>query len=395
MDDPFGTFKERILEWANAQPGIRAIVVTGSRSRHDGSVDEWSDLDVQLIVNDPGQFTTNHDWIYTIGDVWICFAPENDPAVPNRLVWYRGGKKIDYSFHRVDDVYQQIDTQTLSDEYQRGYEVLLDKDNLFSKLPPSPNRFPPQPAPTQAEFTYAVEQFWFEGIHVGQFLRRREVWVVKFRNWNMKLDLLKMMEWHARVTHTEPVNTWLIGKKIAEWTDAGTWKAIHGIWSGYDVYGNWHALLNLLELFSRLSREVAECLGYDYEAERYEEIHQYLKGLYAGDPITSLPEREQEIGDLCESEDSFILTLSKNFKFDSSAYSQLNNLLVNYTEDVENNAYVSRQVFGCLFYMHLILMDVLAQIDETHTYWREINDANAETMELLERLTNPVAPKRT
>ena len=70
-------------------------------------------------------------------------------------------------------------------EYMRGYHILLDKDSLLRDLPPSPRRFPQAPRPTAATVAETINEFWFEAIHVAQFIRRREFWVVKYRDWTM------------------------------------------------------------------------------------------------------------------------------------------------------------------------------------------------------------------
>lgn len=38
--------------------------------------------------------------------------------------------------------------------------------------------------------------------------------VVKFRDWTMKTDLLKMIEWHARATQGDQLDVWYIGTKM-------------------------------------------------------------------------------------------------------------------------------------------------------------------------------------
>lgn len=273
--------ENRIVAWARGEENIRAVVITGSQTRNDGSVDEWSDVDAQLIVTNYQPYISNQDWLSNIGRVWVYLPLEVEAGLPTCLVWFEGGKKVDFSFCTLGHISPMLATGELSDEYQRGYKVALDKDGLFKNLPPSPNIFPPAPPPTPAEFQFIVQEFWFEAIHVAQFIRRRELWVAKFRDWTMKQDLLQMMEWHAQI-HRQ-VNTWVIGKRIAEWTDQDTWQAIHGIWGQYEVPDSWRALFVILPLFHRLAGEVARTLNYEYAAATYEEIMAYIEKLHTED----------------------------------------------------------------------------------------------------------------
>jgi len=75
------------------------------------------------------------------------------------------------------------------------------------------------PPPTVAALLETINEFWFEAIHVAQFIRRREFWVVKHRDWTVKGNLLRILEWHAHCTRKEPANTWRLGRRISSWAD--------------------------------------------------------------------------------------------------------------------------------------------------------------------------------
>lgn len=272
---------ERVLQWARQDDTIRALVLTGSLARDDATSDEFSDLDVQVITADVKRFTSDDSWLDTLGEVWIRF-PLNQDA-PFRLVWFRGGIKVDFQFSDLGD----IRPTALTDEYTRGYRILLDKDDLFRDLPPSPRVFPPQPLPTAAAVRDAINEFWFEALHVAQFIRRREFWVVKHRDWTMKQDLLRMLEWHARATGPQPANTGTIGRGLTSWTDDEAKAAIKQIWASWNPKELWDALLLQMKLFRRLSLELNQRLGYEYDDKRHREIEVYIRLLRREDSGTS------------------------------------------------------------------------------------------------------------
>lgn len=264
---------ERVLEWARQDDYIRALVLTGSLARDDGTTDEFSDLDVQVITADVKRFTSDASWHDTLGEVWIRF-PLNQNA-PFRLLWFRGGIKVDFQFIAPGD----IRAAALMDEYARGYQILLDKDDLFRDLPPSPRVFPPQPLPTAAEVQAVINEFWFEAIHVAQFIRRREFWVVKHRDWTMKCDLLRMLEWHSRITSEGKVNAWPLGRRLSRWVDDEARAAVADIWGAWEAKALWEALFAQLALFRRHSAAVANALECDYPAETYRDIEAYIHQL--------------------------------------------------------------------------------------------------------------------
>ena len=272
---------DAVVKWAGREEAIRAVVVTGSLARDDGSVDAYSDLDAQIITADIGRYAADDAWLDSLGEVWIRF-PLGEP-LPYRLVWFAGGIKVDFQFVHVDSIRELAQSGELSQEYMRGYRVALDKDGLYRDLPPSPRVFPPPAPPSAEEVATTVNEFWFEAIHVAQFIRRREFWVVKFRDWTMKEMLLKMLEWHARATGGADINTWLLGKRILDWTDAATTEAIPQLWSRWEAGELWRGLLIQLDLFRRLTHELTTALGYQYAGEIQEKIEAYIRSLQRDD----------------------------------------------------------------------------------------------------------------
>lgn len=266
-------YLDTLLEWATQEDAIRALVITGSLARADGTTDEYSDLDIQVIATDIKRYTGDDSWLDDLGPVWIRFPLQED--VGYRLLWFSGGIKIDFQF--LDAAAIQGDQ--LTDEYRRGYHILLDKDDRFRDLPPSPRIFPQPPSPDAAEFQAAINEFWFEALHVAQFIRRRDFWPAKHRDWTMKTNLLRMLEWQARLTRREPINTWLLGRRIAGWADADAYDAVKRIWGGWNETELWEALLLQLDLFRRLSKEVAHALRLTTDDETYRQIEASIRRL--------------------------------------------------------------------------------------------------------------------
>ena len=93
---------ESIRQWARQEEAIRALVVTGSLARDDGTSDEFSDLDLQVITADIQRYTIDDSWLDGLGEVWIRFPLRQD--MPYRLVWFKGGIKVDFQFLNVDHI---------------------------------------------------------------------------------------------------------------------------------------------------------------------------------------------------------------------------------------------------------------------------------------------------
>lgn len=236
-------FLARITEWAERQPDIRTLVLTGSRARDDGSVDETSDYDIEVV-----------------------YLPETraDDRYLMRLAVFAGGMKIDFAFAPTTVLEEMVTEQKLNSLYERGYRVLLDKDGLAARLPRATHRPPIGRSPTEAS-------------HVPKLLQRNELWVVKTRDWTMKLLLLKMIEWHAIATRGESYDVWHIGSRMEKWAAPQVWERLHAAFGRFDAGDAWPTLLATASLFRDLAIETGQKLGHRYPHDVDRSISGYLR----------------------------------------------------------------------------------------------------------------------
>lgn len=270
---------DRIVAWGATEQPIRVALLVGSRARQPVT-DELADLDVSLFAESPTPYTGSDQWITTLGAVWVCiptFYERGDQIVPTRLVIFDGGIKVDFSFPSFAILSEMAHT----DELSAGYRVLLDKDDRTAALSPPTGHAPrPQP-PTAAEFATAIDEFWFEAYHVAKYLKRDELWMVKFRDWSTKEWLLKMIEWHAQASHGGNIDTHYLGKQMRQWTDPATSTALDHVFAHFDGDDSWRALLATLDLFRRLASETATLLGFTYPADLDANITAWITRLRA------------------------------------------------------------------------------------------------------------------
>jgi aminoglycoside 6-adenylyltransferase len=267
----------RVVEWANQQPDIIALIMTGSHARRDAMVDELSDYDLEIFTASPDRYTSSADWMAEIGKVWVPLPLTSSCGYPTRLVIYEGGEKVDFSILPVRALEDAVSAQKLSELYDRGYRVLVDKKGLAARLP-TPSYAPPGGAqPTEAEFRAAIEEFWFEASHIPKYLQRGDLWVVKFRDWTMKELLLKMLEWHTVAMNEEHHDVGHIGTRMKDWVRPDVWERLHETFGRFDAADSWRALLATVSLFRDLARDTAEKLGYQYPQQVDDAISGYLR----------------------------------------------------------------------------------------------------------------------
>ena len=280
-------FEQRIIAWAETQPNVRAILVVGSRARSDCPADEWADLDTMIFCTDYERLWLSSEWLGEMGAVWTAIPGRTSGDDPEWLALYDGGFKVDYVLFTLDALRGLAQEERMDGVYQRGYYVLVDKDGWARDLPP-PSYAPPSYAPPSAdEFRLTVSAFWYGAVYVAKQIRRRNLWVVKYRDWSMKETLLRILEWHARATQGWDHDTWHDGHHMSSWTDAGTWNALHDTFGRFDAADSWRALLATMDLLRRLARATADHLGYAYPQALDDQVTQYVGKLYSGDDLSA------------------------------------------------------------------------------------------------------------
>lgn len=280
MIDTHADLIERIVAWAETDENLRAVIMTGSSSRADDTTDRFSDRDIELIARDPGKLAVDDTWIHAIAPVWVALYLDNEglDMPPTRLVFFDGGRKVDFTLTDRSRLDTMAAAGELNDLYRRGYRVLVDKDGLTERLP-APSGTPPKPhLPTRKAFADTVTEFWFEAAHLPTYLTRGDLWVVKHRDWTMKQMLLRMLEWHALATQGEGTDIWHIGSRMRRWIDDVTWRELQQVFARFDAEDSWRALVASMRLFSRLTRETARRLDLDYPRETERHISAYVLG---------------------------------------------------------------------------------------------------------------------
>lgn len=248
---------QNILSLATSDDQIRGVVMVGSRANNPDA-DNLADFDIQLYSDDHSAYLENDTWLSTIAPVWICIAlsyEDNDDNIPTRLVIFEDGIKVDFAFYPL---------HLLSDVQSRwqSCQILLDKDNVVNPdIVFVPAEIYP---PTPDEFFAIVNNFWFEAYHVAKYLKRGDLWLVKFRDWATKEFLLPMLEWYAQSQHGWDYDTGYMGKHMPKWLDSNTWNSLHNTFAHFDADDSWSALLATTSLFSRLAQETAALLGITY-----------------------------------------------------------------------------------------------------------------------------------
>ena len=260
-------------EWARGNDLIRTAVLTSSRAAPDPCIDLLSDYDIELYVSDLLPFQKDDSWLGVFGPIMVRWPLKprstGDKNWITRLVQFKDGVRIDFQITDLSHIEP--------DAYDNGYRVLVDKDNLATGLlEPTFSTYIIK-KPSRQEYETRVNAFWWDAVYVPKYLFRDELPFAKYMldNSLRYVKLQRMVEWYIGLQNDWSVDTGIHGKKFKRYLDAGTWLEFKSTFAGSDVEENWQAFFKMIALFRKLSKTVGIGLGYDYPAERDEEVTQY------------------------------------------------------------------------------------------------------------------------
>ena len=76
--DRYIDIKEKIIEYASRDEDIKAIIAIGSSTREEVRADEYSDLDLIIVSDNPDRWYSG-DYPNLLGDVRISFIEPTSP----------------------------------------------------------------------------------------------------------------------------------------------------------------------------------------------------------------------------------------------------------------------------------------------------------------------------
>jgi aminoglycoside 6-adenylyltransferase len=257
----------RLIRWAQAQPPVRALLLTGSRATPNARVDRLSDYDLEVIVTTLSPFTRDEAWLRWYGTPLVLFRDggvEDGFETLARLVLYEDGTRIDYNVSPVGLLQRVATAPRLPDGLDIGYQVLVDKDGLTKRLPPPTHTAYTPHQPTAPEFQTLVEEFWWGTTYVAKYLWRDELLPASYSLHSRRDELRRVLEWRVELDHAWSVPLGVRGRGLRQRLTPETWSALEQTFAGPGRAEHWRALARTTALFGKVTPMVAAGLGYDY-----------------------------------------------------------------------------------------------------------------------------------
>jgi aminoglycoside 6-adenylyltransferase len=280
----------KLIAWGESQDMVRSMVLTSSRAVPDNPyTDQFSDYDVILALRDVRPFHDSREWLAAFGTVLAMYRDpmyeEDGLSWSGNVVQFEEGLKIDFTLWPVEMMRKVAQAETLPNEFDAGYQVLLDKDRLMEGIrPPSYRGYIPQP-PTEARYHEEIENFFLCATYVAKYLLRDDVMAAKYLlDGEMKHENLRpILEWHIEIEHDWKVKPGNYGRRIKKWLRPDLWAGLESTYAGAGIEENWQALFRLMDLMHKVGDEVGEKLGFAYPESIEQRMRVYLAKLKNGE----------------------------------------------------------------------------------------------------------------
>lgn len=273
---------ERLVRWGEAEALLRAAILTSSRAIPHAHTDRFSDYDVILILTNIDSFFVDRSWLDAFGSVLALYR---DPLIVERgfqrsayVTQYDDGLKIDFNLWPVELLRQIVAEPQLPREFDAGYQVLIDKDNLTIGLKSPTYRAYIPTSPTESEYHDKIESFFLDTTYVAKFLWRDDLMAAKHILENsLKQDHLRpMFEWRIEIDHNWSLKLGPYGRGLKQWLRQDLWTELEQTYTGAELESNWTALFQTINLMRRVAIEVGEAMGYRYPHELEQRVRTYL-----------------------------------------------------------------------------------------------------------------------
>jgi aminoglycoside 6-adenylyltransferase len=280
---------ELIVNTAQSDDRIRAVIMSGSRADPNARRDIFQDFDVVYLVTDVASFRDDRAWINRFGEIMVLQTPEamEDPPPVNDgrftyLMQFTDGNRIDLTLLPIARL-REFKRESLS-------LLLLDKDGIVEPFPaPGESDYLPRP-PTAKAFSDCCNEFWWVCPYVAKGLWREEIIYAKYMlDQVVREQLRKMLTWHVGVKTQFLRGPGNLGKHLKQYLEPELWAMLEKTYSDAGYENTWDALYMTCDLFRVAANQVAEHFGFDYPRGDDEKVSAHLKH------VRSLPKNAKEL----------------------------------------------------------------------------------------------------
>ncbi len=237
---------------------VQAIILNGSRANPHAKIDDYSDYDVHMLVDDYTQYKNDLSWLEPFGSVAM---KQVNPSKGERLfynddmrgcavlVLFKDDTRIDFSFSN----YAEFDAQN-ADSLSI---VLYDKSNTLKLSKPTEKDYYFE-VPNQDTFDFVENNFYWCLTNVMKGLVRDEIPYAKsMLEVHVRQALVAMMTWYCTTLHGRAINVGKYGKWLKHYCDEATYKAFLETYTDGSIDAMAQSVFKSARVFETIATHVA------------------------------------------------------------------------------------------------------------------------------------------
>ena len=277
MADRYKEIKENIRRYSEADIAIKAVIVIGSSTRKSVKADEYSDLDLIIVTDDPTSWYSG-EYPKRLGKVSISFI---EPTLGNGKEYraiYDADKDVDMIILTTEQFTEAVKTGVAGWVMNRGYDFLCDNAGFSELVRAYVKSCVSSPQISEEDFLNLTNDFYFHNIWAAKKLLRGELWSAKICvDGYLKNHLLKMIELYCYQKDGRDV--WHDGRFVDCWADDWILEKLTVCFAHYEKNDIGNALVHTHELFKKLAADVADMNRYIYPQKAENTASEFLKRL--------------------------------------------------------------------------------------------------------------------
>ena len=277
MADRYKKIKENICRYSEVDSEVKAVIAIGSTTRESVKADEYSDLDLIIVTDNPTSWYSG-EYPMQLGEISIGFL---EPTLGNGKEYravYDEDKDVDMIIFTPKQFTEAVKNGTAGWVMNRGYAFLCDKAGYSELVRAYVNPSVASPQISESEFLNLTNDFYFHNIWAAKKLLRGELWSAKMCvDAYLKNYLLKIIEFYCYQKDGRDV--WHDGRFVDRWADDWILEKLTVCFAHYEKNDIGKALVHTHELFKKLATDVADMNRYIYPQKAENTASEFLKRL--------------------------------------------------------------------------------------------------------------------
>jgi aminoglycoside 6-adenylyltransferase len=273
-----------ILRVAEQNEQIRAVYMNGSRANPAVPEDFFQDYDIVYVVSETRSFYEDETWIDCFGErLYMQMPGKMDVLTGGKcnfsdiycwLILFKDGNRLDLHVESVPFARNKILRDKLC-------VILLDKDNILPSIPATTDIDYHVKKPSESDFMFACNEFWWCLNNVAKGLWRREItYVMDMLNYHIRPQLLKLLTWKIGFDTDFFCSVGKSGKYLCNYLTEEIWSQLLNTYSDAVIGNIWKSVFIMCDLFDKIAVELAGKSGYCYNYAEAKAGRFYLERVY-------------------------------------------------------------------------------------------------------------------